>query len=136
MTTPRQQAPDLTTLRPGTTAIVIAVAALALKLPQALAGFLPVGTVLPEWMPDRLGTGGTALIGIAWLAFGAVLLWLRRWLGAVSTVWFCIVSAVSGVQLFQTGFPLWGGWQVLTAAVATVATVVAVLQGACKGSRW
>ena len=109
-TAPHQQAPDLPTLRPGATAIVIAVAALALKLPQALAGFLPAGTVLPDWMPDLLG--------------------------AVSAVWFCIVSAISGVRLLQTGYPLWGGWQLFTAAVAAAATVVAVLQGACKGSRW
>ena len=135
-TAPHQQAPDLPTLRPGATAIVIAVAALALKLPQALAGFLPAGTVLPDWMPDLLGTSGNALIGLAWLVFSAVLLWLRRWLGAVSAVWFCIVSAISGVRLLQTGYPLWGGWQLFTAAVAAAATVVAVLQGACKGSRW
>lgn len=132
---PHSNAPDAA-LRPGTAAIVVAVAALALKLPQALAGFLPAGTVLPEWMPVQPGGAGSAVIAVGWLAFGGMLLWLRRWLGAVSTLWFCIVSATSGVQLALTGFPLWGGWQVVTAATATVATVVAVVHGACKGSRW
>lgn len=134
-TSPDGTATAARTAGPARVAILVALGALALKLPQAfLALFL--GSAAPDWMPTNGDTPTGVLMGLGWMGFGAVLLWLRRWTGLVATLWFCITSAVSGVQLGVDGYLLWGGWQALTAVAATVAAAVAAVRGAFAGSRW
>lgn len=108
---------------------------MALKLPQAILALMLGGTG-PAWMPSDGATPTGVALGLGWMIFGAVLLWLRRWIGVVSSLWFGIVSGVSGAQLILAGYQLWGWWQVLTAAGAVVAIAAAILLGAFRGSRW
>lgn len=121
--------------RPATAAIGVAIVAMALKLPQALLA-LAFGDGGPAWIPSGSVSTNGVFLSLAWMVFGAVLLWLRRWIGVISSLWFCIVSGISGTQLIPAGYQLWGWWQVLTAAIAVIAVIAAVVLGAFKGSRW
>lgn len=115
-------------------ALVAAVAAMACKLPQAAAALL-LGRSGADWMPEA-SSPTAVLLGLAWLLSSMVLLWLRSWIGLASSVWFGLISLISGAHLLATGYPWWGGWQVLTAAVGVVAALTAAVLGAFKGARW
>lgn len=115
------------------TALAIAIAALLLKLPQALASL-----VVPEGVPGLIPpTQGltSVVVATAWLAFSAALLMLRSWLGVVSALWFLGVSAVSSLQVFGEGFPIWGTWQAGTALAGIVATITAITFGAFRKTK-
>lgn len=121
--------------RRATAAIVVALVAMALKLPQAILA-LWLGEQSPVWIPSGGVTAIEIVLGLGWMIFSAALLWLRRWVGVISSLWFCVVSGFSGTKLILDGYQAWGWWQVLTAATAAVAVVLAVVFGAVKGSRW
>lgn len=120
--------------RRGGPALTLAIAALLLKLPQAV-----LSLAAPAAITGHIPPGGTVVgvtLGLAWVAFTVVTLGLRRWVGAISAVWFTVVSGLSGVSFVADGYLAWGGAQVATAAVALVAVIVAGVLGAFRGSRW
>lgn len=142
MLAPHRQRPTLasTTDRPdhaparGGAAITVVITALLLKLPQAA-----LSLAAPAAAASHIPPGGTVLgvtVGLAWVAFTVVTLGLRRWVGAISALWFSVVSGLSGAGFLADGYLAWGGVQVVTAAVALGAVIVAGALGAFRGSRW
>lgn len=120
--------------RRGGPALTLAIAALLLKLPQAV-----LSLAAPAEIAGQIPSGGTVIgvtFGLIWVAFTVVTLGLRRWIGAISAVWFAVVSGLSGAGFLADGYLAWGGAQVVTAAVALVAVIVATVLGAFRGSRW
>lgn len=112
----------------------IALAAIACKLPQAAIGLaVPEGI---EGLTPVVANQTGVYITLAWVGFSMAVLFLRTWLGALSSVFFCVVSASSALRYLGDGYHLWGGWQLATSIVAVVAIALAVRQGAFTGSRW
>lgn len=143
MLTPQRQRPVLTRQRvdPAPSpihragpAVTLAVTALLLKLPQAALSLAAPPAVAAHVPPGGSVVGVT--IGVAWLGFTVVTLGLHRWVGAFSALWFSIVSGLSGAGFLAGGYMVWGGVQLVTAAVALIAVIVAGALGAFRGSRW
>lgn len=122
------------TAKAGAAALITAGVAIALKLPQAAISLaVPAGI---EGLTPQVTSYVGVVVTLAWVGFSLALLALRKWLGALSSAWFCVVSLLSGGRLLVLGFTIWGGWQLITAVVAIIAIIVAVTQGAFKSSRW
>lgn len=96
----------------------LAIISLMLKIPQVVLAFF----YRPEedsFIP-KPGDGAQLWVGVCWLFSTIVLLFMRHWVGLVSSVFLTVLSVVSAIGLVSQGYVLWAILQIITSVSCVI----------------